>query len=179
MTTIPLLDHEVRCPDLRTLWRPVKPQPQFAIPGNRVEWLHDCLSRYWCARDRLELSMGVLWEGRCPFGKPDDVVVGLEEWWDTRVKMPSGRPILLFRADRDEPGSYWESAETLPVDLARRRYRIASVAVRRIGEMTEEDAVAWGFAANAGCSARALAWYLWDKRHHGKQWAWVVGVEAI
>ncbi|MDD4888673.1 MAG: hypothetical protein PHU85_01990 [Phycisphaerae bacterium] len=67
MRIIPLLDHEVRSPDLRSLWRPVKPQP--TLWGDQYG-VHYSWRGLVATHDLFFEEMKKL----CPYGQPGDVV---------------------------------------------------------------------------------------------------------
>ena len=102
-------------------------------------------------------------EWRCPLGNPRDVLV--LEWVEIYERENGfGRPIT----------------STQPNQVMR---TVASVDVRRVSEMTEDEAVAWGCEAiqvkECKMSAVDEAFDIWHARWPGAQWAWVVGLENV
>lgn len=157
MTTIPLLAHEQSAAGtLRALWRPVVPQPQWLLPASRIEWQHDLLSDYWQAVDRIQLTTPreILWEGRCPYGKPGAVarLVWTIQDQMSRLKIPFHREVCL-----------------------------STIAVKRVADMTEQDAVDWGLyrveVKTIDSPAKEWAAEVWCENYGAAEWAWVMGVK--
>lgn len=67
-----------------------------------------------------------------------------------------GQPIYMADADQVERFSHrWYAATQMPVDLARIRLRITELARKRMGDLTEQDAVCCGYQAGVFGKHRA------------------------
>lgn len=155
-TTIPLLPHErlaAERGELRAIWRPVEPQPvRHDTPTGLMYEIPNAVGLF-----AEHVVSGCLPHFlACPFGQPGDVVVG--------------QRTVPHAWDEDTDG---ESDVTLVTH--ERQFRIASVAVRRVSEMTEGDAVAWGLA---GLNAVRDALYVWYWHYGAAEWAWYLKLEA-
>lgn len=154
---------------------------------------------------------------RCPYGKPGDRLWVRETWvklrgnhWHERglfddVVEVNGIPkrnSVEYRADYDgspesercrrELGYIWKPSIHMPRWASRLTLEITDIRVERVRDISEEDAIAEGFAPGDGCPvngfntespypARAAFSGLWDKLngprgfgYESNPWVWVI-----
>lgn len=190
--------------------RRVEPQPRykmFQVQGDASENWYNENPDY----PRRGNMMSMTW--RCPLGSVGDVLAVKERWqaWSELDSLPFDQ----FHKFCDDPkshinfpddGNVWKSkirpARTMPVEVARFSLKLLSVEVRRVSEITEDEARACGISVLPLQDANdTSAWWqsspgkhqartardsfrmFWNDRHgvgaFAKDWGWFVKCEVV
>lgn len=191
----------IRAGTLRQIWRPMKKQPEKCNVAHPMRWptsLRDKLDAeqgweyvykngvYHCAESTLRNVLTDL----APY-QPGDILavketaayLNLQGWaWHFKIDEPTLVDALIDKK--------WTTARSVPLTAVRFRLKVTGVAIKRVQEMTEEDARAWGVPVTScgGCGAQKIedrcigclhrfhldgAVALWDARcaKRGMPWA--------
>lgn len=180
------------------LTRLVKPQPA---------WIEEASAWGWYPKRRLGCdSIHSDWPNcllsHCPFGVPGDRLIVKETWaarasedfclhdlpyrtkgdWiigDVCLNHMDGVPMeYVYRADGTEKPPFWKPAACMPRYASRLSLEVVSVAVRRVQEISEAEAMAEGVEWYSGVdygighigSYRAGYCNLWDQIHGHGAW---------
>lgn len=182
MSSIILFPHEARAAaagTLRQIWRPMKVQPfdgKATFEGKNVhgQFLFYPLSDDESVYDRDD---GLR---KAPYQSGD--ILAVKETW--RYGIAGAR--IIYRAESLIPdlSAKWSSPVTMPLGAVRFWPRVTGVAARRVQEMAEEDAKAWGVAPSNYDGFLGGAAITWDARFAkrgldwGKNpWCFVTAVE--
>ena len=208
---INLRDWEVKAiqaGQLKMLVRPVKPQPispgdgaYFDAYNGGPEWT------WWTPDNRQYLSQII----RCPYGQPGDRLRGREAWQSVPFGphrdwpgCPDLRPrktcelnrarVVIWRADGEMPGpEIWRPSIHMPRWAVRNWLEITEVRCGRVREMSEEEAIAAGFASTVMMTEDHDDYYgsyagehlarQYDTDHGEgaweRDWVWMIGVKRI
>lgn len=116
---------------------------------------------------------------RSPFGKPGDILAVKETWAYPRDDNEECIPVL-YREDVFHERPKWRSPATMPAWAIRSWLRVTGVAVKRVQEMTDADAIASGFPVYATCGTidckppapKDDAKILWDSHYAKRGLSW-------
>lgn len=192
---------------------PMKPQPPEGWRPERMCEIHKMVDGEFPLRrgEPIVKGWGAVdesgeWGYCCPFGPAGREIYGKEAWCGGTGS--SGQPApgyVSYRADGEmiefyrKKGFRWRPAVSMPAEFSRFHYVVAGVAVRRVDEVTETEAISAGFQSHycspedtASCKPgsieRALAkrfegGYLTAKFHACRElgsetWCWFISLRA-
>lgn len=118
------------------------------------------------------------WYGRCPYGKPGDLL------WvrETFVRHAGGG--CYYRADKlpvkDELFT-WNPSSRMPRWASRLTLKLTDVRVERLEQISEFDAACEGYSPRPGAVTARAAFLQgdWAKQYPGNPWVWALTFEVI
>jgi hypothetical protein len=169
--------------------RVVKPQPLHDISKTEI---FVSGSRWGSRSEKQPDGSYSIWNTKCPYGQPGDVLWVRETWQETTWLHPSNDEYgYIYKASENgrewaanDESWTWKPSIYMPKDACRIFLRITNVRVERLQDISAADCYKEG-ACSPTSSTPKLAWQLlWQSINGPESWntnpfVWVVEFERI